>query len=77
MAGGLAMNETSSQRARGALVYRGAKEICGAIGVSWKDISFFVLEHGLPAFKIGGGWVALPSDLQQWVEAQRDKSLKK
>ena len=65
------------QKARGALVYRGAREICGAVGISWKDISYYVAKESLPAFKIGGGWVALPSDLLEWVENQRNAALKK
>jgi hypothetical protein len=55
------------------IVYRGAKEICGAVGVPWKEISTYVKVHGLPAFKLNGGhWVALPEDLKKWIENQRD-----
>jgi len=59
------------------IVYRGAKEICGAVGVPWKEISHYVREHQLPAFKINGSgtWVAVPEDLSTWVIAQRDKYL--
>lgn len=66
------MNEPNFQRARGPLVYRGAKEICGAVGVSYKEISLHVKELGLPAFKIRGNWVALPEDLLAWVVGLRD-----
>ena len=61
------------------LVYRGAKEICGAVGVSWKDISHYVREKGLPAFKVNGSgsWVALPEDLDEWIRTQRDIYLKR
>lgn len=63
---------------RGPLVYRGAKEICGAVGIPWKEISRYVREHNLPAFKLGGGcWVALPEDLLEWIKQQRDAHLGK
>ena len=60
------------------IVYRGAKEICGAVGVPWKEISHYVRERGLPAFKINGSgtWVAMPEDLHEWIKEQRDQSLK-
>lgn len=58
------------------LVYRGAKEICGAVGVPWKEISSYVHHHKLPAFKLNGGtWVAIPDDLLAWVCEQRDKHI--
>lgn len=60
------------------IVYRGAKEICGAVGVPWKEISQYVRQHGLPAFKINGGnWIALPDDLCEWIAEQRDRHLVK
>jgi hypothetical protein len=55
------------QRPRGPLVYRGAKEICGAVGVSYKEIALIVRELGMPAFKIRGNWVARPSSLEAWL----------
>lgn len=60
------------------IVYRGAKEICGAVGVPWKEIGHYVRDKGLPAFKINGSgtWIALPEDLQEWVREQRNKYLK-
>lgn len=60
------------------IVYRGAKEICGAVGVPWKEIGHYVRHHKLPAFKINGSgtWVALPDDLAEWVQKQRDIYLK-
>lgn len=62
----------------GRIVYRGAKEICGAVGVPWKEIVTWVREHDLPAFKLNGGhWVALPEDLRDWIKTQRDKHLGK
>ena len=55
------------------IVYRGAKEICGAVGVPWKEIHRYVKDYGLPAFKLNGGhWVALPADLCEWIKAQRN-----
>ena len=60
------------QKSLPPLVYRGAREICGAVGVSWKDINFFVSKKGMPAFKIGGGGVATPEDLKAWVIAQKE-----
>lgn len=58
------------------IVYRGAKAICGAVGVPWKEIATYVREHGLPAFKLNGGtWIALPDDLAEWIQEQRDKHL--
>lgn len=60
------------------IVYRGAKEICGAVGVPWKEIHRYVQDHDLPAFKLNGGhWVALPEDLCDWIQKQRDIHLVK
>ncbi len=60
-----------------ALVYRGAKEICGAVGLPWKEMHYFVKEKKLPAFKIDGRgiWIALHDDLMRWIEQQRDENL--
>ena len=60
-----------------SLVYRGAKEICGAVGVPWKDIGMFVANEGLPAWKINGRgtWLALRKDLEEWLRQQRDKEM--
>ena len=60
------------------IVYRGAKEICGAVGVPWKEISHYVRDRGLPAFKINGSgtWIAIPEDLDQWIKQQRDLYLR-
>ena len=65
------------QRSLPPLAYRGAREICAAVGISWKDIAHYVHERGLPAFKIGGAWVALPDDLREWLQAQRNESVKR
>jgi len=61
------------------LVYRGAKEICTAVGVNWKEMSHFVHKKSMPAFKIDGKgtWIALHDDLLSWIEKQRDESLAK
>ncbi len=62
------------------LVYRGAKEICAAVGINHKQMLHYVKKEGLPAFKLGGNskiWIALPEDLEKWIHEQRDKYLKK
>ena len=61
------------------IVYRGAKEICRAVGINFQDINHFVKNKGLPAFKIDGHgtWIALPTDLQTWIEKQKRENLKK
>jgi len=61
------------------LVYRGAREICGAVGVPWKEIAVFVAEKGLPAFKIDGRgtWLALREDLEAWITRQRNEHLRR
>lgn len=67
------------QQTTKALVYRGAKEICGAVGLDYKQIATYVRVHKLPAFKIKGqkAWLATGEDLQQWVRDQRDLYLEK
>ena len=59
------------------LVFRGAKEICGAVGVNWKEMTYYVSKKGLPAFKIDGkgSWIARPTDLEAWIEKQRNENL--
>ncbi|WP_319577653.1 hypothetical protein [uncultured Desulfobacter sp.] len=59
------------------IVFKGAKEICGAVGVNWREISYFVVKKGLPAFKIDGkgSWIARPDDLERWIQKQRDENL--
>lgn len=61
------------------LVFKGAREICGAVGVNWKEIAHFVEKKGLPAFKIDGkgSWIARPDDLETWILKQRDENLGK
>ncbi len=56
------------------LVYRGAKEICAAVGLNWKEFSRYVKELDLPAFKVPGStqWLATPEDLEEWIHKQRD-----
>lgn len=57
------------------LCYRGAKEICIAIGEDHKKLCTLVEKEGLPAFRRNGKgtWRALETDLVQWLEIQRDK----
>lgn len=59
------------------IVYRGAKEICRAVGIPYNEIAAFVTEKGLPAFKIDGRgcWLALHDDLADWIKTQRDQCL--
>ena len=59
------------------LVYRGAREICEAVGINWKEMGYFVSKKGLPAFKIDGkgSWIARPDDLAAWIAQQRDENL--
>ncbi len=59
------------------LVFRGAKEICGAVGINWKEMTYYVSKKGLPAFKIDGkgSWIARPADLEAWIEKQRNENL--
>jgi len=59
------------------LVYKGAKAICSAVGVNWKEMTYYVSVKKLPAFKIDGkgAWIARPSDLADWVKTQRDENL--
>jgi len=59
------------------IVFRGVEEICGAVGIPKRQLSNYVKEHGLPAFKIAGKeWIATPEALTQWVKEQSRKSLK-
>jgi hypothetical protein len=57
------------------IVYRGSKEISAVVGLSWKNFRHYVDDMGLPAFRVGGtgSWLAIPSDLVQWIEDQRDE----
>jgi hypothetical protein len=59
----------------GPIVYRGAKEISAAAGLNWKSFRHYVDTLGLPAFRVDGTgpWLAMPSDLAQWIEDQRDE----
>jgi len=61
------------------IVYRGAKEICDAIGVSSKQILRYVQQEGLPAWRRReeGVWYAIPSDVEDWIQKQRDKYLER
>jgi len=59
---------------RKPLVYRGAIEICSAIGVETGALSSYIRDLNLPVFKINGEgqWLALESDLEKWLGEQRD-----
>jgi hypothetical protein len=61
------------------LVYRGSREICSAVGINYKEITHYVRDYGLPAFKINGKtqWLATHDDLDKWIRSQRDTYLKK
>ena len=56
-----------------SLVYRGAREVAGAVGINWKAVGKFVEEEGMPAFKMGGNWVAIPDELEEWLRQQSRK----
>ncbi len=60
-----------------ACVLRGAREICAYVGINHKEMMRYVTQESLPAFKHGSSniWVALPVDLQKWVNLQRSKFL--
>jgi len=64
------------------LVFRGSREICAAVGINYKEITYYVRELNLPAFKIctNGSrktqWIATPDDLEKWINKQRDNHLK-
>lgn len=60
------------------IVYKGAREICGAVGVPWKDIGYFIKHKGMPAFRIDnkGLYIALPDDMRKWAEQMRDEQTK-
>ncbi|XPV77721.1 MAG: hypothetical protein ACNI27_07320 [Desulfovibrio sp.] len=64
-----------SENTDGALIYRGAKEICSAVGENRKKITVLVEQEGLPAFKRVGSsqWLLLHEDLMNWLREQRDK----
>ena len=57
------------------LVCRGSLEISLAVGVPVREVPRYVEEFGLPAFKFPGTkrWIALPGDLKEWVQEQRDE----
>ena len=61
------------------LVYRGRKEIGAAVGISYQKIAYYIEKRGLPAFKIDGckEWIALPDDLQAWIQAERPEEMKR
>ena len=61
------------------IVYRGARAICGIVGLDYKQMATYVSDHGLPAFKIKGQktWIACHEDLERWVLSQRDTYLRK
>ena len=63
---------STSQRKLPPLTYRGREEICAACGLNFKKMSVYVEEYGMPAFKVEGAWIALPSDLKKWLEGMRD-----
>jgi hypothetical protein len=57
-----------------SIVYRGSKEICGAVGLNWQYIAEYVERYDFSAFKIDGlkSWFALHEDLEQWTRSMRD-----
>lgn len=63
----------------GNLVYRGQEEISRAVGINWKNFSYYVRKKELPVFRIDGkgSWLAMPDDLKEWLHIQRKNNLKK
>ena len=67
----------------GPFIYRGSRAICDAVGINFKEITYYKEKHGLPVFKIQcregrrTQWLALPDDLENWVKKQRDLYLQK
>ncbi|MDY0306363.1 MAG: DNA-binding protein [Desulfovibrio aminophilus] len=55
----------------------GSKAIGAVIGESPREVGRLVAEQGLPAWKREGrgAWRALPSDLELWLQGQRDRYL--
>lgn len=60
------------------LVYRGQKEISSAVGINWKNFTYYVNRMDLPVFRIkeNGTWLALPEDLKEWLLEQKKKGIK-
>ena len=71
--------EAALQQTTRPIVYRGAKEICGVVGLDYKQITTYVKELKLPAFKLPGqkAWIACHEDLEQWIRTQRDTYLQR
>jgi len=61
------------------LVYRGQEEISRAVGINWKNFSYYVKNKKLPVFRIDGKgtWLAMPDDLKKWLLDQRENNLYK
>ena len=61
---------------RECICYKGAKEICEAVGENPKEMVKLVEKHDLPAWKRDnrGSWRALPEDLERWIRHQRDRN---
>ena len=61
------------------LVYRGQKEIAAAVGINWKNFSYYIKKkkNPLPVFRIDGKgtWLAMPKDLEKWLLIEREMSL--
>lgn len=58
-------------------VYKGAVEICEAVGLNPRDIAHYVRTYDLPAWKINGKgtWRALEKDLVDWIYKMRNRYL--
>lgn len=68
---------TTRDRETGRLWFSSAAEIGRAIGRCRHDIPRLVVRDGLPAFKYGGKWTALPSDVETWTRNMARKYRKR
>jgi len=49
------------------------KEVASYLKLTEKTAYRLAAEKKLPGFKVGGSWRFKMSDLQAWIEAQKDK----
>ena len=58
---------------------RGSKEIAEAVGLSQKQINYYILEMDLPCFKItlSKKWLVFEDGLIEWARVQRDRYQKR
>ena len=59
------------------IVYRGAKEIGEALGITEPTALKQIKSGRIPAFKIGGTWVIEKDFLKNWLSEQSKKRVKR